>query len=75
MASKLYVTKELKRLRESKSMTQEDFAGMMAVWLNEPVSLSMVQKWEQQQRPIKPEAVLEIANYFKVEPKTFVERR
>lgn len=75
MASKLYATKKLKELREAANMTQEEFVNMMAVWLDEPVSLSMVQKWEQGQRPINPNMLLEIAKYFKVEPKELVERR
>jgi transcriptional regulator with XRE-family HTH domain len=47
----------------------------MAVWLDEPLSISMVQKWEQGQRPINPSMAIEIANYYKVEPKIIVERR
>lgn len=75
MASKLYPTKRLKELREAAEITQEEFVGLMAVWLDEPVSLSMVQKWEQGKRPINPNMLLEIAKYFKVEPKEIVERR
>lgn len=75
MASKLYVTKRLKELREEKDMTQQEFVSLMDVWLDEPVSLSLLQKWEQGQRPINPEILLEIAKYFRVEPKEIVERR
>lgn len=73
--SKLYVTSKLKELRESANMTQIDFANIMAVWLDEPISISLIQKWEQGQRPINPTALLEIAKYFKIEPKELVERR
>ena len=73
--SKLYVTGRLKELRDAANMTQQEFVSMMAVWLDEPVSISLVQKWEQGQKPINPVALLEIAKYFKVEPKELVERR
>jgi transcriptional regulator with XRE-family HTH domain len=75
MASKLYVTSRLKELRESNNMSQQEFVQMMGVWLDKPLSLSMVQKMEQGKRPINPELLLEIAKYFKVEPKELVERR
>lgn len=73
--SSLYATSKLKELREQAGLTQQEFVSMMAVWLDESLSLSMVQKWEQGKRPIKPEMVNEIAAYYKVEPKAFVERR
>lgn len=75
MASKLYATKRLKELREENNMTQSEFVGLLDIWLDEPVSLSIVQKWEQGQRPINPEVLLEIAKYYKVQPKELVERR
>lgn len=75
MATKLYATSKLKELREANNMTQQEFLGMLDVWLDESVSLSLVQKWEQGIRPINPETLLEIAKYFKVEPKELVERR
>lgn len=73
--SSLYATKRLKKLRENAGLTQEEFVSMMAVWLDKPISISIVQKWEQGKRPMKPEVVNEIAAYYKVEPKEFVERR
>lgn len=75
VASKLYATSRLKELREAAGMTQQEFVGMLDIWLDEPVSLSTVQKWEQGQRPINPDTLLEIAKYFKVEPKELVVRR
>ena len=75
MASKLYVTNKLKELREAANMSQQEFVQMMGIWLDKPLSLSMVQKMEQGKRPINPELLLEIAKYFKVEPKELVERR
>lgn len=75
MASKLYATKRLKELRETNGLTQEEFVGMLCVWLDKPVSLSTVQKWEQGTRSMNPEVLLEVARYFKVEPKELVERR
>lgn len=75
MASKLYATGKLKLLREANNMSQQEFVGMLCVWLDKPVSLSTVQKWEQGTRPINPETLLEVARYFKVGPSSLVERR
>lgn len=75
MASKLYLTGKLKELREANNMSQQEFVQMMSVWLDDSLSLSMVQKMEQGKRPIRPELVLEIARYFKVEPSSLAERR
>lgn len=73
--SKLYITSRLKELRQANNMTQEEFVSIMTVWLEEPISLSLVQKWEQGLKPINPTSLLEIARYFKVQPAELVERR
>lgn len=75
MANKLYASARLKELREKSGMTQGEFVGIMTVWLDEPISLSMLQSIEQGRRPVKPELVLEIARYFKVEPKELAVRK
>lgn len=75
MAYKIYVNGKLKRMRESKNLTQQEFVSIMEVMTDEPISLSVVQKLEQGVRPINPELLLDIAKYFKVEPKQLVERK
>lgn len=56
-------------------MTQEEFVQMLAVWLDKPVSLSTVQKWEQGTMAMQPTQVLELAKFFKVNPSELVERK
>lgn len=75
MASKLYAKPKLKELRESNGMSQQEFVGMLCIWLDKPVSLSTIQKWEQGTRPMNPEVLLEVARYFKVNPDVLAERR
>jgi len=75
MASRMFVTKRLKQLREQHKLEQKEFVDLLAVWLDEPVSLSFYQKWEQGQKPIQPIQALELARFFKVNPSELVERR
>lgn len=75
MKTKIYATAKLKTLRENANLTQEGFVGLLNITQQKPVSLSLVQKWEQGNKPINPYLVLEIAKLFQVQPAYFIERR
>lgn len=68
MIKKLYANNRMIELRRSFPMTQKEFASMLTLLGHKRVSLSMVRKWEQGDRPIGLDKIRMVAELLKVEP-------
>jgi transcriptional regulator with XRE-family HTH domain len=73
--SKIYLSKRFKQLREERGISQAEFADLSLLVLGETLSISSVQSLEQGRRALKPELLLEIARYFKVNPNELAVRK
>lgn len=75
VASQIYITGKMKEVRESKGWTQQELADLLSVNTDVDISLSYLQKLENQNKPVSPEIALEISRFLRVELKDLVIRK
>lgn len=70
----LYANKELSKRRKARGWTQEQFALLLTLQSGQGVSQSLVEKWENKARTIKPEMALEIATALKSDVREIIDQ-
>lgn len=72
---KYYPTKAFVQYRLDRDWTQEDMSGFLTLQLGRPFSMSLLQKWEQRTRPVRPEMCIEISKILNINVRELFEMR
>lgn len=70
-----YATKRLKQFRDDRDWTQQQLADFLSLQLNQSVSRSTIQKWENMERGITADTALEVSKVLKIPVMELVARR
>lgn len=63
---KWFATINLKKERERRNLTQQQMADLISLEFGRPVSVSLYQKWENQEQSLSPEQVLDLSRLFRM---------
>lgn len=73
--NKIYATPALKKAREARGFTLRALADVLTLETGNEVSHSMISRIENQDAAMSAEIALELSKLFRIEVKTFMERR